>query len=188
MRSLSRHSRSARIEDLSATFAASDSAVSAQTLSFLNRDLSGLDLDLLPTEVTAEHVLRARLDEIERCMASDAPLAVIFLVGSTLEGLLMELALANAETFSTSSSAPEVRGKTKPIDEWTLAELIAVSRSLGFVGEDVLKHADQVRNFRNYIHPRQQMRENFEPRMMTAKIAQQVLLAALNDLNDLADR
>ena len=63
-----------------------------------------------------------------------------------------------------------------------------MSRSLGFVGEDVLKHADQVRNFRNYIHPRQQMRENFEPRMMTAKIAQQVLLAALNDLNDLADR
>ncbi len=104
-------------EDLSAKFAESDSAVSAETLSFLNRDLSGLDLGLLPTELTAEQVLRARLDEIERCMDSEAPLAVIFLVGSTLEGLLMELALANAATFSTSSSAPKLRGRTKPISE-----------------------------------------------------------------------
>lgn len=175
-------------EELSSTFVENDSAVSAETLSFLNRDLSKLDLSSLPSGVTAEQVVRARLREIERCMASEAPLAVIFLVGSTLEGLLMELALANPETFSSSASAPTTRGKSKPISEWTLAELIAVSRSLGFVGEDVLKHADHVRNFRNYIHPRQQMRENFEPRMMTAQIAHQVLLAALNDLNDLAER
>lgn len=174
--------------DLCAMFADNDPAVSAETLSFLNRDLSKLDLGSLPTEVTAEQVVRARLDEIERCMASEAPLAVIFLVGSTLEGLLMELALANAATFSTSPSAPKARGKSKAITDWTLAELIAVSRSLGFVGEDVLKHADHVRNFRNYIHPRQQMRENFEPRLMTAQIAHQVLLAALSDLNDLAER
>lgn len=176
-------------EELCARFAESpDSAVPAETLSFLSRDLSRLDVGLLPRELTAEQAVRARLDEIERCMASEAPLAVIFLVGSTLEGLLMELALANSVVFSTSSSAPKVRGKSKPISEWTLAELIAVSRSLRFVGEDVLKHADHVRNFRNYIHPRQQMRENFEPRMMTARIAQQVLLAALADLNDVAQR
>ncbi|MDW3214099.1 MAG: hypothetical protein R8G01_08900 [Ilumatobacteraceae bacterium] len=175
-------------EGLSAAFAENESTVSADTLTFLERDLSKLDLRSLPVELTAEKIVRARLDEIERCMSSDAPLAVIFLVGSTLEGLLMELALANAATFSASSSAPKVRGKTKPVGEWTLAELIAVSRSLGFVGEDVLKHADHVRNFRNYIHPRQQMHENFEPRMMTAQIARQVLLAALGDLNSLAER
>lgn len=175
-------------EELSLVFVEHDSDVSAETLNFLNRDLSNLDLGSLPTELTAEQVVRARLDEIERCMASDAPLAVIFLVGSTLEGLLMELALANAETFTASPSAPQLRGRTKAIGEWTLAELIAVSRSVGFVGEDVLKHADHVRNFRNYIHPRQQMRENFEPRMMTAQIAHQVLLAALSDLNHIAER
>ncbi len=175
-------------EELSAVFAENDSNVSADTLSFLKRDLSSLDLGALPTAVTAEQVVRARLDEIERCMESEAPLAVIFLVGSTLEGLLMELALANPTVFASSPSAPAARGKSKPIGEWTLAELITVSRSLGFVGEDVLKHADHVRNFRNYIHPRQQMRENFEPRMMTAQIARQVLLAALSDLNELAER
>jgi GAF domain-containing protein len=32
------------------------------------------------------------------------------------------------------------------------ARLITVSLALGVLSEDVAKHADQVRNFRNYIH------------------------------------
>ncbi len=76
----------------------------------------------------------------------------------------------------------------KPIDTWTLAELITVSRALNVLGEDVSKHADQVRNFRNYIHPRQRLRERFEPRMETARIAQQVLHTALSDLQRLHER
>ena len=98
---------------------------------------------------------------------------------------LMELAKAHPTEYTSSSAAPEVHNKPKPIDTWTLAELITVSRALGVVGEDVLKHADQVRNFRNYIHPLQQLRDNFEPRIATARIAQQVLLAALSDLKKL---
>ena len=74
------------------------------------------------------------------------------------------------------------------MDAWTLSELITVSHALGLLGEDVAKHADQVRNFRNYIHPRQQLKENFEPRIETARIAQQVLRAALADLQSLANR
>jgi hypothetical protein len=60
--------------------------------------------------------------------------------------------------------------------------LIAVSRELGLVGEDVVKHADALRDFRNYIHPRQQIRENFTPRMFTAEMADKVLRAAIADL------
>jgi hypothetical protein len=47
----------------------------------------------------------------------------------------------------------------KSLDAWTLSELITVSHALGLLGEDVAKHANQVRNFRNYIHPRQQLKE-----------------------------
>lgn len=176
--------------DLVSTFAEPDDA-SAASLDFLSKDLSEIDLSALPSELTAQQVIAARLAEIERCLAADSPLAVIFLVGSTLEGLLMELALAHGNDYSASVAAPTLRdGGPKPLHTWTLSELITVSRALGVIGEDVLKHADQVRNFRNYIHPRQQLRENFEPRMITAQIAQQVLLAALADLAKLdgADR
>jgi len=52
----------------------------------------------------------------------------------------------------------------------------------------VYGHVDKVRNFRNYIHPRQQMREGFQPRLETAKIAQQVVLAAMRDFEALAGK
>ena len=76
----------------------------------------------------------------------------------------------------------------KPVASWTLSELITVSHALGVLGEDVAQHANQVRNFRNYIHPRQQLREGFEPRMDTAQIANHVLRAALADLRRVSER
>lgn len=79
-----------------------------------------------------------------------------------------------------------LKGKTKPLDQWSLSELIAVARACGVLSEDVAKHADQVRNFRNYIHPRQQLKEGFAPRIETARIAQQVLKGVLADLEQLA--
>ena len=171
--------------DLASTFAERPEGASPSSLDFLAKDLSEIDLSALPSDLTAQQVVAARLIEIEQCLVADAPLAVIFLVGSTLEGLLTELAMAHASDYTTSVAAPTLRGSPKPLHTWTLSELITVSRALGVIGEDVLKHADQVRNFRNYIHPRQQLRENFEPRMITAQIAQQVLLAALADLEKL---
>lgn len=161
-------------------------SLSADDIRFLERDLGTVDLAQLPTALSARDVVQGRLDEIDRALSAEAPLAVIFLVGSTLEGLLSELALAQAGTYTASPSAPRRNGSVKPIDQWTLSELIAVSHALGVLSEDVARHADQVRNFRNYIHPRQQLRENFEPRMETARIAQQVLRGALVDLNHIA--
>jgi len=128
-------------------------------------------------------VIAARLREIDACLDANAPLAVIFLVGSTLEGLLMDLAVAQPTSFTTANAAPKRGAAVKPLDSWTLADLITVSRELGILGADVSEHADQVRNFRNYIHPRQQLKERFEPRIETARIAQQVLRAALADLS-----
>lgn len=170
-------------DELHAHFAAHVGSAKAASTEFLAKDFSQFDLSSLPRDLTAQQVVEARLIEIERCLESDAPLAVIFLVGSTLEGLLVELALAHSSTFVSSPAAPKTKGKTKPIQMWTLSELIAVTRELGVLGEDVARHADQVRNFRNYVHPRQQLRESFEPRAETALIAYQVLRAALTDLS-----
>lgn len=161
-------------------------SLSAEDIRFLERDLGSVDLAQLPTALSARDIVQGRLDEIDRALSAEAPLAVIFMVGSTLEGLLSELALAQAAAYAASPTAPRRDGSVKPVDQWSLSELIAVSRALGVLSEDVARHADQVRNFRNYIHPRQQLRENFEPRMETARIAQQVLRAALVDLNHVA--
>jgi len=170
-------------------FSADGSAkLSQEDLAFLDQDLAEVDLSTLPKELTSQEVIQSRLDEIDRALDAGAPLAVVFLVGSTLEGLLVELALAHSKSFASSGKAPKVKGAIKPVNRWTLSELISVSRALGVLSEDVAKHADQVRNFRNYIHPRQQLKEGFEPRAEAARIAQQVLRAALSDLRAFAGR
>ena len=154
----------------------------AASTDFLAKDFGRIDLAALPRSLTSQAVIEARLQEIDACLEAKAPLAVIFLVGSTLEGLLMELALANAVNFTTSPGAPKDQGKVRPITQWRLADLVTVSHTLGILSTDVFKFADQVRNFRNYIHPRQQLAEAFEPRIETARIAKHVLYAALADL------
>lgn len=161
----------------------------AVTTEFLLKDFGEVDLTALPSALRATDVVDSRLEEIDRAIKAEAPLAVVFLVGSTLEGLLADLALAQAQRFVDCGTAPRVKGGTvKPLPAWSLSELITVARDLGVLSLDVAKHADQVRNFRNYIHPRQQLKENFAPRIETARIAQQVLIGALKDLEALHSR
>ena len=55
--------------------------------------------------------------------------------------------------------------------------------SLDLVGEDVKKFSHALRDFRNYIHPFQQMASQFNPDQHTAKICWQVLQAAITQLS-----
>jgi hypothetical protein len=159
-----------------------DAAPTPDEVAFLDKDLGDIDLSAVPVPITFKEVIEQRREEIEICLKAKAPLAVIFLCGSTLEGLLFAVAEKNPKDYNQAQAAPSKDGKVKPLGEWTLQNLIAVSREHGLIGEDVVKHADAVRDFRNYIHPRQQIRENFTPRMVTAEIAHKVLQAAIIDL------
>lgn len=181
---------SALHDELKAQFKPLVMPVSAADTEFLAKDFGEIDLKQLPRSLSARDVIEARLNEIDACLTANAPLAVIFLVGSTLEGLLLEVSKANPGSFTSAASAPKDKasGKARALDQWRLADLIAVSHSLGILGDDVFKFADHVRSFRNYIHPRQQLAAGFEPRIETARIAQQVLRAALTDLEKLTER
>lgn len=175
-------------DELKAKFEPQAAAMSTSDTAFLAKDFGEVRVEALPRSLTSKEVIEARLREIDVCLEAGASLAVIFLVGSTLEGVLLDLALAQPKVFLAATAAPKPKGVGKPLDRWTLAELLAVASEIGILGADVSRHADQVRNFRNYIHPRQQLREGFEPRIETARIAQQVLRAALADLSRQASR
>lgn len=151
---------------------------------FLKKQYS-LNIDNLDIESGLLPVIKERIDEIERCMSSNIPLAAIFLSGSTLEGLLLDKAIHNQKTYNCSPSAPKNReNKVLPIHEWKLNSLIDVSCKEGFIGEDVRKFSHALRDFRNYIHPYEQMVHNFQPEIHTAMICFQVLKAALWQLSN----
>lgn len=141
-----------------------------------------LDLSRVAVELDLQSVIADRLQEVEVCFDNGAYLGVLLLCGSTLEGLLYEVARSHPADYNRAKGAPTRDGNVRPFREWTLNDLLDCSRELGLLGEDVTKFGHGVREFRNYIHPQQQVRENFRPRKVTAQVARQVLLAAIDDL------
>lgn len=141
-----------------------------------------LDLSQVPVELDLQAVIADRLAEVDVCFENGAYLAVVILCGSTLEGLLYEVAKGHPADYNRAKAAPTNEGKVRPFPQWTLNDLLNCSRELGLLGEDVTKFCHAVREFRNYIHPQQQVAENFRPRKVTAQVARQVLRAAIDDV------
>src|SRR5258708_35997992 len=108
--------------------------------------------------------LQRRVDEAQSCPKNKVPLGTIFLLGSTLEGILLAVALKDQAKYMTSKTAPKDRtGSVKKIYDWKLAELIDVAYEVDDLKLDVKKFSHVLRDFRNYIHPFHQMSQSFNP-------------------------
>lgn len=151
---------------------------------FLSREFLKPDLSLLNIDSQFESVIAQRIGEIEKSLKSCASLAVIFLCGSTLEGLLLDIATKNPSQFNTANSAPKAKeGKVIPLYNWTLDNLINVAHETGYIELDIKKFAHELKDFRNYIHPRQQAMQGFNPDKHTAEISWKVLQATIASLS-----
>jgi hypothetical protein len=152
---------------------------------FLCREFSDVDISRLNLEGSVTEVLRHRIGEIEKCFSSNAPLAVILLAGSTLEGIFLGLAVKYPREFNSAIASPkDGSGKVKPFHLWSLSSFIDVARELGLIQYDTQRFSHTLRDFRNYVHPFEQMSSGFSPREHTAKICLQVLRAAISEIGD----
>lgn len=149
---------------------------------FLKKEYQKLDISLLSLGNFTQ-VIEQRLLEIQKCFKSNAFLSVVFLCGSTLEGILLNLATQKPRDFNTAKSAPKDKNqKVKKLPEWSLSSLIDVAYENGHIGLHVKKYSHALRDFRNFIHPFEQHSNNFIPGKHTAKISWQVLQAVIDDL------
>lgn len=150
---------------------------------FLNTEFKEVNLEAIGLDGALTDVLNQRIEEIKKCLTTDAPLSVIFLSGSTLEGILLGVASKNPKAFNTASSAPKDKdGKVRKLHDWNLNNYINTAYELGLIKEDVKKFSHSLRDFRNYIHPYEHMISGFNPDKHTAKISWQVLKAAIFQL------
>lgn len=150
---------------------------------FLHRQYQNISIKNLSIDPNLVPVLESRLAEAQHCLAS-APLATIFLCGSILEGILLGVALQNPKEFNQAANSPKDKdNKVKPFHDWSLAQFIDVAHGLGALKLDVKKFSHELRDFRNYIHPYQQLASKFTPDKHTAEICLQVLKAAIADLS-----
>jgi hypothetical protein len=147
--------------------------------SFLDKEFAIPNIHKLPVEAQVATIIEARLDEARSALAAKAYLSVIFLCGSVLEGVLLGVAQKNPEKFNrSSSSAKYPDGKVKPLHEWSLAQFIDAACDVQLLKLNVKKFSHGLRDFRNYIHPYEQMVSGFTPDEHTAKVCFQVLKAA----------
>ncbi len=150
---------------------------------FINREFKDIFIDKLELDTGISEILKQRLEEINLCIKVKAPLAVVFLCGSTLEGILLGVAIKNSELFNKSPVSPkDKKGKVKKFQDWDLNSFIDVAYSLKLLDENIKKFAHSLRYFRNYIHPNEQMCRKFNPDEHTAKICWSVLQAAIAQL------
>jgi hypothetical protein len=147
---------------------------------FLHREFTIPNIRNLPIEVQVVPIIESRLDEAMTAMVAGAHLSVIFLCGSVLEAVLLGAAQKEPSRFNQATASPKASdGSVKRFHEWSLSHFIDAACEIGLLKPDVKKFSHGLRDFRNYIHPYEQMVSGFLPDEHTAKVCFQVLKAAL---------
>lgn len=151
---------------------------------FLKQEFEVIDISSLGLDEKIVPIINSRIKEIQICLDNNAPLSSIFLIGSTLEGILMGFASQYPKKYGRAKSSPkEENGRVKKFDKWNLNDFINASSEIGFLEKDVKQFSHHLRDFRNYIHPKQQLKDKFYPNNHTALICEQVLKAAIFELS-----
>lgn len=135
----------------------------------------------LPLEVEMTRALVERMQEAQRCIAAEAYLAAIILCGSVLEGMCFGFGCRHPERVNRAYADLYNRSPVK-FHEWKLREWIDVLGRLGDLSPTIEKFGHALRDFRNYVHPAEQLAHHFSPDQHTARIGFQVVVAAADDL------
>lgn len=159
------------------------SEVSEKEFLQLNFDSS---IDSIGLEYSLTEILKIRILEAESNTSIGNSLSSIILIGSIMEGILLGVALKYPGSFNKSNSAPIDNNtkKVKKFNDWILNDFINSAYELRLINEDIKKFSHVVREFRNYIHPYQQLCSKFTPDKHTALICLQVLKALIAQIGE----
>ena len=143
-------------------------------------------IDDIGLDYNITEILKIRIGEAESNIKVGCSLSAIILMGSVAEGILLGVATKYPRDFNTVNRAPTNRndGKVKPFNAWTLNDFIESAYELDIIHEDVKKFSHVLREFRNYIHPYQQLCSKFSPNIHTAAICLQVLKALITQVSE----
>lgn len=117
--------------------------------------------------------------EIQRALVSNCWKSVIILAGSAIEAILLDLLERDPTKAKASTKAP----KEPDLKKWDLADLIKVSVDLKSVTDGVEKLSDPIREYRNLIHPGNEIRRKLKFDAGEARIAFEVLGIVCRDLS-----
>jgi hypothetical protein len=137
----------------------------------------------LLTDPQVVMLLVDRVDQSRRAQASGAHLLAVFGIGSFIEGLLFSVLMERyPELVTTGFQGRE--GRKINANRAGLELLIDTAHAKGLIQLDAKNFMDPVRNFRNFIHPRQQLENDFIPDQDTVALCWGPVHAVLNDIEE----
>ena len=144
------------------------------------------DFSSLGLESGIDEILKARWMEAQKCVDAKAFLSAIIIMGSMLEGFFLGMMQCRPKEANQASSAPKdyKSGKIKYFNEWKFSEMIEVAHEVGWIELDVKRFSHALRDFRNLIHPYEQLILKTFPDEDTCNISWLVVQAACNDVAD----
>ncbi|MCK9463990.1 MAG: hypothetical protein M0R80_30605 [Proteobacteria bacterium] len=135
----------------------------------------------LPLDATLSAALVGRMSEAQVCIEANAYLAAVILCGSVLEGMCLGFGSRHPERVNRAY-ASRYNKPAKEFHDWKLREWIDVLGYQKDLSPNVEKFGQALRDFRNYVHPAEQLANQFYPDQHTARIGFQVVVAAADDL------
>jgi hypothetical protein len=125
--------------------------------------------------------LLARVDEAKICETNGAYVLAIIGIGSFVEGLLYFILNEQDEQFRTRGLLQR-DGRWQRADRVSLQQLLSEAHDKGLIQMDAHKFAQNVREFRNFVHVRKQTEERARLDQDTVMMCWGPVLAVLNDL------
>ncbi|GLY53003.1 hypothetical protein [Lentzea sp. NBRC 102530] len=135
--------------------------------------------------ISDEQLVTLLVDRVRQSQEADAVgshLLALFGIGSFVEGLLYGVLIERHPECATDGfigrDGRKIAAKRAGLDL-----LITVAHDCGLIQLDAKSFMDQVRDFRNYIHPRRQLETGFTPDEDTVLMSWPPVQALLNDLD-----
>jgi hypothetical protein len=135
---------------------------------------------LIDNDAATDQLL-ARVNETRICETNGAYVLAIIGIGSFVEGLLYFILNEQDEQFRTRGVVQR-DGRWLPADRVPLQQLLSEAHDKGLIQMDAHKFAQNVREFRNYVHVRKQTEERATLDQDTVMMCWGPVLAVLNDL------
>lgn len=155
-----------------------------------NTDDLAPDFSPLAGNQQMRDILTRRWHECAKCVKAEAHLAAVVMMGGLLEALFVARAnkLTDKSPLTSATNAPKDKttGKTSNYQEWMLDAYIKVGCELNWITESAKGVADQLKEYRNFVHPAKELRYGitlgFNDSSMfwqvTKALARQLLLSA----------
>ncbi|WP_410631497.1 hypothetical protein [Amycolatopsis sp. cmx-4-83] len=143
-------------------------------------------LEDIVTDASLLPLLVQRIDEFETCRASGCHLAAMILMGSLMEGLLLDAAESRPvpdEIWAEPAFRQKRIRKPDSSRDWTLHALIHVAYRLSWIDVDAYKIVEALRYFRNLVHANEQRAVIGDvPDADTVDMYWPAVIGAINDL------